>query len=481
MTSPDPDKLERLRSQLSHPVIDGDGHLVEFIPAVRDELVSLAGEELASAFDAVFDAGRRVRELDADQRRNLGLFRMSWWAFPTANTLDRASALLPGLMAERLPEIGIDFAVLYPTFGLTVPHLDVPELRRAACRAFNRYYAETCGPHSQRLTPAAVIPMHSPEEAIEELDYAVGTLGLRAVTLAGFVGRPLPGAENVRAARWIDSFGPDEPNAYDAVWAHCLSLGVVPTFHSSAMGWGSRVSQSSYVFNHIGNFATAGEATCRSLFLSGVPSRFPDLNFAFLEGGVGWGANLYSDMVGHYEKRGGGAVDQFNPDHVDLQKLEGLIEKYASPMLARTADQLERGLRMLSDPEEDPATLDEFRHSGVEGPDDIRRIFSEQFFFGCEADDPMNAVAFDTGLNPMGATLKALFSSDIGHWDVPDMQGVLLEAWELVENGQLGEDDFREFTFSNAVRLFAAGKSDFFAGTAVEEAARKELGTAPGA
>jgi predicted TIM-barrel fold metal-dependent hydrolase len=479
MSGPDLAKLERLRASLPHPVIDGDGHLVEFIPAVRDELVSLAGEEVACQFDAVFDAGRRLRELDADQRRSHGLFRMSWWAFPTANTLDRASALLPGLMAERLPEIGIDFAVLYPTFGLTVPHLDDPELRRAACRAFNRYYAEACGPYSQRLTPAAVIPMHSPEEAMEELDYAVSTLGLRAVTLAGFVGRPIPGAEEVRAARWIDSFGPDEPEAYDAVWAHCLSLGVVPTFHSSAMGWGSRVSQSSYVFNHIGNFAAAGEATCRSLFLSGVPHRFPELTFAFLEGGVGWGANLYSDLVGHYEKRGGAAVDQFNPAHVDRQRLAELFEKYGSPAVAQRVDQLEGALRILSDPGEDPATLDEFRHSGVSKADDIRRIFSEQFFFGCEADDPMNAIAFDTGLNPMGAKLQALFSSDIGHWDVPDMRGVLLEAWELVEKEQLSESDFREFTFANAVRLFTAADPGFFAGTAVEEAVGKELGRAP--
>ena len=31
--------------------------------------------------------------------------------------------------------------------------------------------------------------------------------------------------------------------------------------------------------------------------------RFPDLNFAFLEGGVAWAAALYADLIGHWEKR----------------------------------------------------------------------------------------------------------------------------------------------------------------------------------
>ena len=479
MSQPDLAKLERLRSDLPHPVIDGDGHLVEYLPAVREHLASLAGEDMAKQLDTVFDAARLTRDLDTETRRGLGLFKMSWWAFPTANTLDRAAALLPGLMAERLPEIGIDFAVIYPTFGLPVPHIDDPDFRRAACRAFNHYYAEACEPHSERLTPAAVIPMHSPQEAIEELDYAVGTLGLRAIALAGYVARPLEGAGELRAARWIDSFGPDDPTAYDAVWERCLELGITPTFHSSAMGWGSRVSQTSYVSNHIGNFATAGEATCRSLFLAGVPLRFPDLRFAFLEGGVGWGANLYSDLIGHYEKRGGNAIGQFDPAHVDRSRMAELVAKHGFPSMVRTADQLEDALRILSDPAEDPATRDEFRHSGINSAEDIHRVFTRQFFFGCEADDPMNAVAFNTDLNPMGARLRALFSSDIGHWDVPDMQGVLLEAWELVERGQLSESDFRDFTFRNAVDLFASGNPDFFEGTAVASACRDEMNSEP--
>ena len=46
--------------------------------------------------------------------------------------------------------------------------------------------------------------------------------------------------------------------------------------------------------------------------------------------------------------------------------------------------------------------IHEFAASGVKTPDEIKQIFSEQFFFGCEADDPLNALAFATDLNPLG-------------------------------------------------------------------------------
>ena len=70
----------------------------------------------------------------------------------------------------------------------------------------------------------------------------------------------------------------------------------------------------------------------------------------------------------------------------------------------------------------------------------------------------------------MGAKLKAMFSSDLGHWDVKDMGGVLAEAWEQVEHGLITEEDFRDFTFVNPMTLQTRVNPDFFKGTAVEGA-----------
>ncbi len=54
--------------------------------------------------------------------------------------------------------------------------------------------------------------------------------------------------------------------------------------------------------------------------------------------------------------------------------------------------------------------------------------FVPNFYFGCEADDPITAGAFDAKRNPFGARLNVVFGSDIGHFDVPDMNEVTEEA-----------------------------------------------------
>jgi hypothetical protein len=81
----------------------------------------------------------------------------------------------------------------------------------------------------------------------------------------------------------------------------------------------------------------------------------------------------------------------------------------------------------------------------------------------------MNAAAFDTRRNPLGARLNAIFGSDIGHWDVPDMRDVTREAYELVEHGLITEADFRDFVFANPARLWIGMNPNFFKGTRVEE------------
>jgi predicted TIM-barrel fold metal-dependent hydrolase len=465
------DDVARVRGRLDHPVIDSDGHLLEFLPVVRDFVAELAGESVAARFDQVVNGGRTIHQFDpGDARRKMGLSRTAFWGVPTRNTLDRATAMFPSLLYHRLDEIGIDYALLYPTFGLVVTGIPDEELRRAMARAFNRYYAEAYGEYRDRLEPVACIPMFTPGEAVEELRHAVGELGLKAVMMAGVIPRPLPDHEGSRAARWIDTLGHDSVHDYDPVWRTCVELGVAPTFHAGGQGWGTRMSTTNYVYNHIGNFAAAGEAAARSLFFGGVPMRFPELRFAFQEGGVAWACNLYSDILGHWEKRNKDAIGHYDPRELDVDALRGYFDEYATPAMRERGDRFTYGLNMLSEPEDDPALVDEFAESLVRAPADVIDIFTRQYHFGCEADDPMNALAFDRSLNPHGARLRGVFASDIGHWDVPDFRGVLPEAYELVEDGHFSEKDFEEFVFGNPVSLWAGGRPDFFEGTVVESA-----------
>ena len=471
------DAVSAIKKRLDHPVIDADGHLIEYAPLVRDFLVEEAGEDVAKGFDRLIHGSEFMRRVPREKKRELGLSRTAWWGLPARNTLDRATAMLPDLLYRRLDELGIDYALLYPTYGLVVTALGEDELRRACARAFNRYYAEVYADYRDRLEPVAAIPMFTPQEAIAELDHAIAARGLKAGMFSGVIPRRVPGAEATRGAIYIDNVGHDSDYDYDPVWRRCAELGVAPTFHAGGQGWGTRASRTNYIFNHIGNFAAAGEAACRGLVLGGVPARFPQLRFAFLEGGVAWALNFYADLLGHYAKRNRDALAHYDPAELDRAQIEKLFREHAPAAFRERLDRLDEGLLMLSDPAEDPDAIDEFAAAGARDAGDFRAIFERQLFFGCEADDPMNALAFEPRFSPGGARLRAVFASDIGHWDVPDARGVLAEAWELVETGLLSEKDFRAFVCDNAVALLGGANPRFFEGTAVADAVRPLLAT----
>ena len=154
------------------------------------------------------------------------------------------------------------------------------------------------------MTPAAIIPMHTPDEAIEELEFVTKQLGSKVGMFGSGMPRQVPAAaskdpEASRFTVWYDVLGIDSPHDYDPVWQKCRELKLAPTFHNGARSILLRNSPSNFCYNHIGHFASAGHAVAKALFFGGVTRRFPDLNFAFLEGGVGWACMLYADLIGH--------------------------------------------------------------------------------------------------------------------------------------------------------------------------------------
>src|SRR6202035_2394027 len=104
--------------------------------------------------------------------------------------------------------------------------------------------------------------------------------------------------------------------------------------------------------------------------------------------------------------------------------------------------------------------------------EDIRDRFCTNFYWGCEADDPLVGLAFDGRVTPLGARVPAFFASDLGHWDVPDFESPVEEAYELIEHGILDPDAFRDFVFTNPLRFYSSVDPDFFVGTAIEKEAQ---------
>jgi len=470
-----------LRSRLNHPVIDADGHWLEYAPVMREEFRRIGGDAAAEAFALASQRVPNALKMSLPERRRRRVAQEAFWGSPCENVLDRATAMLPRLMYERLDDLGIDFCVVYPTAGLGYHRMPDTRLRRAICRAYNVFTAEQFRPFADRIIPAAIIPMYTPEEAIEELEFASRQLGYKVMMVGGLMRRPIPALAEEhpdvsKFVEWYDVVGIDSDHDYDPVWQKCRELRVAPSFHNGARSILLRNSPSNFCYNHIGHFASAGHAVAKALFFGGVTRRFPDLNFAFLEGGVGWACMLYADLIGHWDKRNRQALEKTNPANLDRARLLEFARKYGSEAVAEAVgrgDGLEGDSNStLTGGLED---LDDYFRCKIGRKEDIRDLFVPRFYFGCEADDPVNAWAFKREANPMGARLNALFSSDIGHFDVPDMAAVVPEAYELVEHGLITDGDFRDFMFTNAVRFWGEVNPDFFKGTVVEKAAAEVL------
>ncbi len=476
----------KVRARLDHPVIDADGHFLELLPVMQgyslDYVRQIGGARMAEKFAAsgglTYDRmASQWHRTSAEERRDSWTTMANWWVLPTRNSLDRATGYLPRLLHQRLDDFGIDFAVLYPTMAMTVPGLEDEELRRVGCRALNSYHAELFAELSDRMTPVAVIPMHTPREAIDELEHAVNVLGLKATMVNGRVNRPVPSLgreylEVAARATHLETFGIDSEHDYDPVWEKCLELKVAPSFHAGTRGFGSRQSISNFVYNHVGHFADGGEALCKSLFLGGVTRRFPGLRFAFLEGGVGWACALYAGLAGDWAKRNVEVLADVDPANLDVDLLMDKIDEYGGEAAKARRDEIRA---FFDDREPPPPSLDDWAACRIEHEEQLRDLFVPHFYFGCEADDPLTSLAFNTRVNPFGARLRPMFGSDIGHFDVPDMEQVLHEAHEPVEKGIMTEADFRDFVFTNPVRFYAARNDDFFQGTRCEAQAAQVI------
>jgi predicted TIM-barrel fold metal-dependent hydrolase len=475
-----------IRSRLNHPVVDADGHAIEHGPVYLEYLKQVAGRTLADRYVAFMDGGGWFG-MTPEERRRRRVARPSSWTLPTLNTLDRATAMLPRLFRERMDDFGLDFSLVYSTMALGTTRFEDAEMRRASCRALNVMFADNFRDQADRMTPVAAIPAHTPDEALAELNYAVEELGFKAVMIASNVRRPIEEVADrdpalARYASWMDTLCMESPYNYDPLWARCVELGVAVTSHSPSVGWGSRVVSYQYVHNHVGSFAASGEAFAKALVLSGVTKRFPTLNFAFLEGGVAWACELYAGLVGHCSKRNAKNIHKYDPRNVDVEMLADLFAKYGTGLAAGRPDPKDPdfmrspvGWNALKD----DLIAHELDSLGIEKAEDIRQLFEPNFYFGCEADDPLVALGFDRRMNPFGARLKAIFSSDIGHWDVPDMTEVLEEAYELREKELLTEDDFRDFVFAYPSMLHAGMNPNFFTGTVVEDDVAKLLKERP--
>ncbi|OUM03961.1 amidohydrolase family protein [Variovorax sp. JS1663] len=480
-----------IKASLQHPVIDTDVHVNDYAPVLEDYIQHYGGSKLVDAlrkalggrFVTRTGGGKDWYQQTAEERQYHRTLRVPWWARVTRNTYDLATYTLPALLYERLAEQGSDYSVLFPNDVLS-PAAAGSEYRQPLHRAINHFHADQYRAYADRLTPVAGIPLHTPQEGIEELEFAVKTLGLKVINIAGGVRRPIraiadkyPPKEHPELARhagYIDFYGIDSEHDYDPFWAKVVALGVPVTTHYGSQGWTGRQSISNYMNNHIGHFADGSQAFAKALFFGGVTRRFPGLRVGLLEGGADWGAHVYTHLVDRWEKRNRVAVRNYDPAEPDVELLASLFERYGAEYIQGRADYKSTLLRdslgisaLPHSREPNESEIDDFALAGIEKVEDIRERWVSNFYFGSEADDRTVAAAFNDRVNPLGVKINAIWSSDVGHWDVPEFTEPLAESWDLVEQGVIGAADFKALVFDNPHRFYTEANPRFFEGTEV--------------
>jgi predicted TIM-barrel fold metal-dependent hydrolase len=176
---------------------------------------------------------------------------------------------------------GVAAEVVYPTVGMVLCNHKDFDYKRACFEAYNRWIAEYCSAHPERLLGCGQTAMRSPEEGIADLR-AIAELGLRGVMMPG-----VPA---------VDDY--DSP-AYDAFWDAAVELGLPLSFHIlTTRPERTRGPAMSTFLSTV----RGCQDIMAMLVLGGVFDRHPDLRVVCVEADAGWVPHFMYRMDHAYKR-----------------------------------------------------------------------------------------------------------------------------------------------------------------------------------
>jgi len=177
---------------------------------------------------------------------------------------------------------GVACEVIYPTVGMVLCNHKDFDYKQACFDAYNRWIAEYCSAHPERLLGCGQTAMRSPEDGIRDLD-AIAKLGLRGVMMPGN-----PAQEDY-----------DSP-VYDAFWERAIELGLPLSFHiltTRASGPPRGPAMNGFL-----SIVRGCQDIMGTLILGGVFERHPALRVVCVEADAGWVPH-YMYRMDHAYKR----------------------------------------------------------------------------------------------------------------------------------------------------------------------------------
>jgi len=244
-------------------------------------------------------SGRRTFLVEGEPfTREKGKYPMAAPAFfkTVAKAMERfkrasSTGFSPQSRLQDMDEQGVDVQILYPTFAgqMLGRRFNDAELLAACCRAYNNWANEYCSANTQRLRPAAILPMQDVDKAVAEANRAAK---LGAVS---FYVRPNP----VDGSSIFDDY-------YLPLWTEVERLGLPISTHDSASSsvpsFGDRMN--THVSGHILSHPFEAMAAMTGLIWYGVLEKLPKLRVVHVEADGGWVPYWLQRMEQHWNYGG---------------------------------------------------------------------------------------------------------------------------------------------------------------------------------
>jgi predicted TIM-barrel fold metal-dependent hydrolase len=186
-----------------------------------------------------------------------------------------------------LDQEGVWGQLAFPSRGLWLCTIKDAALEAATVRAYNEWaHSEVIG-RTQRILPAAMVPVQSIDGALDEVDW-VASHGFQAVFLAT---SPADGHEYA-LDRW-------EP-----LWTQIEAAGVVLAFHIGTGGDPVQFRGPGGAVINYWETCVPGQRVVTHLVASGALERHPDLKVLIAEGGCSWVPALADRLDEAYRQHG---------------------------------------------------------------------------------------------------------------------------------------------------------------------------------
>ncbi len=240
------------------PVFDGDGHVLE------------TDADLEGRYEGVWTGNKRLGGMTI---------------FPSLDGWSRSTIVHEGdegrkywttdaeIWAELLDKVGLEGSVLYPTAGLAYGLMQSEEFQTATCIAYNNYIEEEYCRKDDRLFGVGMTPYADVPTAVKEVARCskerknVAAMLLPTVTVNG------------------KYFGNEE---FWPIYEEAERQNMPIVFHGAPSRGFGLDNMKPFVKVHTLEHPVPLMIQLTDMMFSGVFETFPDLKFAFLEGGCAW-------------------------------------------------------------------------------------------------------------------------------------------------------------------------------------------------